>query len=46
MALDGAFRENFQQDTIAAKKSGRGSAWIMAIGMGASAGLPLFAQGQ
>ena len=45
MALDGAFRDSFQSNAEAAKRSGRMTAWIVAIGMGASAGLGLFSQG-
>ena len=46
MALDGAFRDSFQQHAVAARQSGRRTAWIVAIGVGAAASLPLFAQGE
>ncbi len=46
MALDVTFRERFQEDAKAAKQTGRRAAWVVAVGTGATAGLPLFAQGE
>lgn len=45
MALEDTFRSKFQQHAKKAKKTGNLAAWYVAIGMGASAALPLFAQG-
>jgi hypothetical protein len=45
MALEDTFRTKFEQHAKKAKKTGKLAAWYVAIGMGASAGLPLFAQG-
>lgn len=46
MALEDTFRAKFESDAKSAKKTGQVAAWYVAIGVGASAGLPLFAQGE
>lgn len=46
MALEDTFRTKFEQHAGKAKKTGNLAAWYVAIGMGASAALPLFAQGE
>jgi hypothetical protein len=45
MALQGVFREKFELEAAAAKKTGDRTAWIIGIGTSASAAVPLFAQG-
>ena len=44
MALDGTFRKEFMRDAVAAKATGTRTGWFVAIGLAASAALPLFAQ--
>ena len=45
MALDGTFRDQFVTDAAHARKTGKRVAWVVAIGLAATAGVPLFAQG-
>lgn len=46
MALECTFRKQFTVEAKSAKKTGNIAAWYVAIGIGASAALPLFAQGE
>lgn len=45
MALDVTFRERFDGDASMAEKHGKRAAWIVALGGGCTAAIPLLAQG-
>jgi len=46
MSLEDTFRKQFTIDAKNAKRTGKVASWYVAIGIGASASLPLFAQGK
>lgn len=46
MALESTFKKQFLAEAKSATKTGKLAAWYVAIGLGASAALPLFAQGE
>lgn len=45
MALDVTFRERFNGDASMAEKHGKRAAWVVALGGGCTAAIPLLAQG-